>query len=67
VFQVNQERNGDAWPVHVGLARGYSAVGELKQALVHARKALEQAPDPVNRRGLEAMVEALSAGKAVVQ
>jgi predicted Zn-dependent protease len=28
VFQMNAERNGDAWPVHVGLARGYVAMGE---------------------------------------
>jgi hypothetical protein len=39
----------------------------LKQALEHARKALAQAPDPVNRRSLEAMVEALSTGKPVAQ
>ena len=40
VFELNAERNGDAWPVHVGLARGYSAVGEIPKALEHARKAL---------------------------
>ncbi len=37
-------------PTHVGLARGYSANGDLKQALEHARKALAQAPDSLNRQ-----------------
>ena len=50
VFQYNAERNGDAWPVHVGLARAYMAKGDLKQALDHAQKAAKQAPDEVTRR-----------------
>jgi hypothetical protein len=65
VFRLNQERNGDAWPVHVGLARAYAANGDPKQALEHARKALSQAPDPVNRKSLEDMVAALEAGRPI--
>jgi hypothetical protein len=67
VFKFSAERNGDAWPVHVGLARGYSAVGDLKTALEHARKALDQAPDPVNRDNLQAMVKTLTEGQAINQ
>ncbi len=67
VFQLNAKRNGDAWPVHVGLARGYAALGDTKAALEHAKKAVEQAPDPVNRKNLEAMVQALSKGEAISQ
>jgi hypothetical protein len=67
VFQLNQKRNGDAWPVHVGLARGYSATGDIKAALQHAEKALAQAPDELNRKNLTAMVETLKQGKAVSQ
>jgi Protein of unknown function (DUF2911) len=67
VFLLNYERNADQWPVHVGLARGYSATGDLKQALEHARKALTQAPDELNKKGLEAMVVSLEAGKPVAQ
>jgi len=67
VFQYNAERNGDTWPVHVGLARGYSATGDLQKALEHARKALPQAPDAPNRQGLEAMIATLSQGKALDQ
>ena len=65
IFKANAARHKDAWPVHVGLARGYSAVGDLKEALKHARKALTQAPDPVNKKNLKQMVADLSVGKAV--
>ncbi|HLJ49577.1 MAG TPA: DUF2911 domain-containing protein [Bryobacteraceae bacterium] len=65
VFEYNAQRNGDAWPTHVGLARGYAALGENQKALEHAKKALEQAPDPLNRQSLEAMVKSLSDGKSV--
>ncbi len=67
VFQMNAERNGDAWPVHVGLARGYAATGETKKALEHAKIAVTQAPDPLNRQSIEAMVKDLSEGKAISQ
>ena len=67
VFQFNAQRNGDAWPVHVGLARGYSATGDLQKALEHAKLALPQAPDPLNRKGLEGMIATLSQGKPLDQ
>jgi hypothetical protein len=67
IFLLNQERNGDQWPVHVGLARGYVANGDPKQALEHARKAAAQAPDALNRKNLEAMVKALEAGNPIAQ
>ena len=67
MFQLNAERNGDAWPVHVGLARAYAATGDNQKALEHAKKALPQAPDPVNRQSLEAMVKALSEGQPINQ
>ena len=67
VFKYNAERNGDAWPVHVGLARGYSATGDLKQALEHAHKALAQAPSEPERQSLEAMIKTLSENKPISQ
>lgn len=66
VFQYNAERNGDAWPVHVGLARGYAAMGDREKALEHAEKALAQAPDPVNKQSLEGMVKSLKDGNTNV-
>jgi len=67
IFKLNFERNGDEWPVHVGLARGYAASGDPKQALEHAKKAVTQAPDSLNRKNLEAMVKALEEGKSITQ
>ena len=52
VFEKNAKRFGDTWPVHVGLARGYSATGDYKTALKHAELALPQAPDDINRKSL---------------
>jgi len=65
VFQYNATRYPDQWPVHVGLARGYAAKGDTKQALEHARKGLAQAPDPLNKQSLEAMVKALESGQPI--
>ena len=65
IFRLNFERNGDQWPVNVGLARGYAANGDPKQAIEHARKALTQAPDDLNRKSLEAMIAALEAGRPI--
>ena len=67
VFQKNYEKNGDTWPTHVGLMRGYSATGDLKKALEHAQIALKQAPDDLNRKNLEGMVKTLSEGKTIAQ
>ncbi|HET7220448.1 MAG TPA: DUF2911 domain-containing protein [Vicinamibacterales bacterium] len=63
VFQKNAKRFGDAWPVHVGLARGYSATGDYKTALQHAEIALKQAPDDLNRKSLESAIEKLKNGQ----
>ncbi|MCB0529944.1 MAG: DUF2911 domain-containing protein [Saprospiraceae bacterium] len=67
IFALNQTRHGDTWPVHVGLMRGYSANGNIKKALEHAKIALKQAPDDLNRTNLESAVKTLSEGKAIVQ
>lgn len=67
VFEKNYQKNGDTWPTHVGLMRGYSATGDLKKALENARKALAQAPDDVNRTSLQAMVKTLEEGKPIAQ
>ena len=63
IFKLNAERNGDAWPVNVGLARGYMAVGDYKKAAEYAQKAAAQAPDAINKKNLEAMAHTLAEGK----
>lgn len=63
VFKKNFQKNKGAWPTQVGMMRGYSAMGDLKKALEHAKLALPQAPDEVNRRALEQAIKTLSEGK----
>lgn len=67
VFEQNYKQNNGAWPTNVGLARGYSANGDLKKALEHAKLALAQAPDATNKSSLETMIKTLSEGKAIAQ
>ncbi len=63
VWQLNAKRYPNQWPVHVGLMRGYSAMGDQKKALAEAKLALAQAPDDPNRKNLEGLVKQLEAGK----
>lgn len=67
LWEMNAKRNPNVWPVHVGLARGYSANGRYKDALKHAKLALAQAPDDQNRRVLEAGIKKLEAGQDMNQ
>lgn len=67
IFEKNYQKHGETWPTHVGLARGYSANGQIEKALAHAKLALAQAPDDLNKKSVESMVKTLSEGKALVQ
>src|SRR5262249_28812784 len=63
VFKLNVERNGEAWPTNVGMMRAYAANGDNAKALEYAKKALAQAPDDLNKKNLQTIVNDLSAGK----
>lgn len=63
VFELNAKRHPNVWPVNVGLARGYSAVGRYKDALKYAKLALAQAPDEANKKVLAEGIKKLEAGK----
>ena len=65
VFELNAKRHPNAWPVNVGLARGYSAVGRYKDALKYAKLALAQAPDDLNRKSLADAIKKLEEGKDI--
>jgi hypothetical protein len=42
-------------------------MGDTPKALENAKKALAQAPDPVNKKSLEDMVQTFSEGKTLSQ
>ncbi|MEA2163483.1 MAG: hypothetical protein QOK37_1610 [Thermoanaerobaculia bacterium] len=65
VWELNAKRFPGMWPVNVGLARGYSAMGKYPEALKYAKLALAQAPDEQNKKNLEGMVKKLEAGQDV--
>jgi hypothetical protein len=65
VFQLNARRHPDVWPVHVGLARGYAALGRYPEALTEARLGLAQAPNDAARNNTKNLIQQLEAGKKV--
>lgn len=62
-FQLNAKMHPNQWPVNVGLARGYSATGDYKNALKYAKLAYDQAPDPGNKNMLSGAIEKLQKGQ----
>ena len=66
VFEKNYKKNKGAWPTNAGMMRGYSAMGNYKKALEHAKLALAQAPDDVNKKFLEEAIKTLSEGKPLM-
>jgi tetratricopeptide (TPR) repeat protein len=65
VFKINYDKNPNEFSTHVGMARGYSAIGDYKKALGFAQKALPKAPDNVNKLSVERMIKTLQEGKDI--
>ncbi|MEP7251349.1 MAG: DUF2911 domain-containing protein [Ginsengibacter sp.] len=65
VFKMNAQKNPNVFTTDVGLARGYSANGDYKNALKSAKLALPLAPDKVNKDSVAKMIEMLGQGKDV--
>ncbi|RYY26735.1 MAG: DUF2911 domain-containing protein [Chitinophagaceae bacterium] len=65
VFQLNHRKNPNEFTTRVGLARGYAAMGDYKNALKFAQLALPQAPDPQNKQGVATMIEKLKKSEDV--
>jgi hypothetical protein len=64
VFQANAKQHPNQWPVNLGLARGYSGVGDRAKAVTYARKALPQAPDDLNKKNIETLIQQWSSPAA---
>jgi predicted negative regulator of RcsB-dependent stress response len=65
VFKMNAEKNKNTWPVDVGLARGYSAVGDYNKALKHLKIALTRVPDAANKAAIETNLAKLEKGEDI--
>ena len=64
VFKMNYQKNPNQMTTLIGLARGYSAIGDYKTALDYANKALPIV-DTQNKTNLQTIIEKLKAGKDV--
>jgi tetratricopeptide (TPR) repeat protein len=65
IFEKNWKKHKGAWPTNAGMMRGYSAMGNYKKALEHAKLALAQAPDEQNKKFIKGAIKSLSEGKAL--
>ncbi|RLD29435.1 MAG: hypothetical protein DRI75_03460 [Bacteroidetes bacterium] len=65
VYKMNAEKNKDTWPVHYGLARAYSALGNYSTALTHLNKALENAPNAASKGRVQANIDKLEKGEDI--
>ncbi|WP_424962415.1 DUF2911 domain-containing protein [Ekhidna sp.] len=67
VFKYNHKANNGAWPTNYGLARGYSAVGNYKQALKYMQLAKENVPagDTLNPPIIDQNIEKLKNGEDI--
>ena len=65
VFQGNLDKNDGQWPTHYGMARGYSATGNMKAALKHLRKALDNAPNEASKGRVAANIAKLEKGEDI--
>jgi hypothetical protein len=64
VFKINYDKNPNEFTTQVGMARGYSAIGDYKKALDFAKKALPKA-DNLNKPNVERMIKTLQEGKDI--
>lgn len=65
VFKLNYDKHPNIYTTNVGLARGYSAIGDYKKALTYIKAALPQAPDALNKTSVEEMMKKLEAKQDV--
>jgi tetratricopeptide (TPR) repeat protein len=65
IFEKNYKKTNGGWPSNVGMMRGYSAIGNIPKALEHAKAALAQAPDDLNKKTLETAIKTLESGKTL--
>jgi tetratricopeptide (TPR) repeat protein len=62
-FKANYAKYPKQFTTMMGMARGYSAIGDYKTALKFAQQAQPLAPDSVNKQGIETAIGKLREGK----
>ena len=65
VFKLNAQKHPGDFVTDMGLARGYSANGDFKNALKYAKLAQPLAPNKLNKDAVDKMITDLTAGKDI--
>ena len=65
VFKMNYQKYPNQFTTLMGMTRGYSAIGDYKNALKYANLALPLAPDQQNKTNITMMLEKLKEGKDI--
>ncbi len=63
IFKMNYDKHPDEFFTNIGMARGYSAIGDYKNAIAYATKAEAQAPDKINKDVVDKAIKTLQDGK----
>jgi Protein of unknown function (DUF2911) len=67
VFKMNYDKSPKEYTTNVGMARAWSAKGDLKKSMTHLKAALPVAPDEGAKRNIEGMIKKLEEGKDINQ
>jgi hypothetical protein len=59
------QKTSKTWPVDYGIIRGYSVVGDYKNALKHIKTALSRVPDAGNKAAIETDIIKLDKGEEI--
>ena len=65
IFKMNYAKHPDDFISNMGMARGYSAVGDYKKAVTYAQKAGAQARDKPTKDFVDALIKKLQDGKDI--
>jgi Protein of unknown function (DUF2911) len=66
-FRMNEQKNPNKFMTSMGLARGYSANGDFKNALKYAKAAHAMAPDKANKDAVDGFIKMLEQGRDINQ
>ncbi|MHA4809847.1 DUF2911 domain-containing protein [Flavitalea flava] len=64
-FKMNYDKHPNEFTTNMGMARGYSGMGDYKKALAFLQKAQAQAPDAGNKTNIEKYIPMLQEGKDI--
>ena len=65
IFKMNYDKNPDQYTTLMGMTRAYSGLGDFKNAARYGTMALAKAPDEVNKKYTQGLIDKLKEGKDI--